>query len=605
MAFPLTTQALQRQSRTVHCSFTTFSLFIVILFITMGVPKSPSSVPTKLALRRELEYGNRGLSKYAELTKRIREFPDTFSSSKGLSGRSLTDWKSPEHQDALGEMAGAFLEHRNNGSFFWPDYEPADQPGSLKYSVDREKIKDILHQMFWRQNDGSPRSANNLQIKTEESRPQISDGPGATFNDPIVIIDSNGDGPPPPNPSVRSGTRPQFRTLPGTPPDGVSMDRARHRVQSPLTNEMETNDDFSQENGSLDLGTYINRYASNNWTSPFREDASVAPYANMQPSIGHQRTDNSSPTRTTSSKRGKKRSATTGVNRASSRRSKMPRKYDQATPAQVEEAPRSPERSSVPEHAIAGAASASGAVPPGSPLTGVREEMDNPRITTESLADEGPADSAVGTTKLQNESEVREQKTSQNAERNTQLSLDKRKAPLYNSLGSLQPLSPAVPSSSSDVRHADQVTGTRSSEGQGTAPEPSPPRTARVEFRYRVISHYPVHLSVPWRSGRIRSKTLADLENELDLDASHTKVLRFSLKAPGSLAEHLVYRGREDEFNAMKQHFEDWIRKYIANKATGDRVLVQFEIEGLIDDDSLDRKPHEAAYDDGAGNFEW
>ncbi|EFQ25681.1 uncharacterized protein GLRG_00825 [Colletotrichum graminicola M1.001] len=477
-------------------------------------------------------------------------------------------------------MTEAFLEHRNNGSFFWPDYEPTYQPESMRYSVDREKIKDLLHQFFWRQNEGSPRSANSLQIKTEENQPQVSDGPGANFNDPIDLTDFDGEGPPPPNRSARSATLPQFRTLPGTSPDVVAMDPAWLGVQSPLSSEPETNEDSYQENRSPGLGTYIDRcQPSNNWTSPFSEDPPVAPYANMQPSTdtGHQKTDNSTLARTRSSKRGKKRSAVVDANRESSRR----------------------------KHVVAGAASASGTVPPGNPLTGAREEMDNPKITTGSLINEGPADATVGTTNLHNDSEVREQRTTQSAERNTQLSLDKGKAPLYNPLGFLQPHSPAVPSNSSEVRHADQVTGIRRSEGQGTVPGPSPLSTARVEFRYRVISHYPVHRSVPWRSARIRSKTLADLENELDLDASHTKVLRFSLEAPGSLAEQLVYRGREDEFNAMKQHFEDWIRKYIANKATGDRVLVQFEIEGLIDDDSLDRKPNEAAYNDGAGDFDW
>ncbi|KDN70058.1 hypothetical protein CSUB01_11929 [Colletotrichum sublineola] len=105
----------------------------------MVVSSSASSVPRKRALRSQLEYGNTHVSKYKELTERIREFPNAFKSSTGLNGRSLTNWKSREHQAALEEMAGAFLEDRDNGRFFWPPDGPSRQPDSLRYPDDKDK----------------------------------------------------------------------------------------------------------------------------------------------------------------------------------------------------------------------------------------------------------------------------------------------------------------------------------------------------------------------------------------------------------------------------------------------------------------------------------
>ncbi|KDN70059.1 hypothetical protein CSUB01_11930, partial [Colletotrichum sublineola] len=251
----------------------------------------------------------------------------------------------------------------------------------------------------------------------------------------------------------------------------------------------------------------------------------------------------------------------------------MRREDYHATSEEIEEALRSHEHSPVAGHAVAGAAHASGTGLLDAPLIDFREGMDNPRITTESTANEGPAGVAGGTANPHNDSEVREQENCQSAVRNIQLSLAKGKATLVNPSDSLQTPSPAIASSSPEVRDAEHVTSARRSDRQGKA---------QVQFMYRVISHHPRHESRIWKpKGRFQTKTLADLESELslDLDASHTKLLRFTLEAPGVWAEQSVNRGHEDEFDVMKQHFLGWIRKHIAKKVNGDRILVQIEIE--------------------------
>ncbi|KAK2018697.1 hypothetical protein LZ32DRAFT_679529 [Colletotrichum eremochloae] len=454
-------------------------------------------------------------------------------------------------------MAGAFLEDRDNGRFFWPADGPSRQPDTLRYPDDKDKIRDILHQLFWRENT-SPiqRSTKNLQIKIEENPFRILDGPGSSFQDPIIIVDSNGERPSSPQPSPRPATLPRLHSYPRTP-EGVSLDQVEG-AQSQSANGRGDNEDRHQDYGSPSLGDCINRFTRALWPSPSREDPlRHAPIADMRPSTGHPEADKSTSARTTSSKRGRKRSA-------------------------------------ISRHAVAGAAHASGTGLLDAPLIDFREGMDNPRITTESTANEGPAGVAGGTANPHNDNEVREQENCQSAVRNIQLSLAKGKATLVNPSDSLQTPSPAIASSSSEVRDAEQVTSARRSDRQGKA---------QVQFMYRVISHHPRHESRIWKpKGRFQTKTLADLESELslDLDASHTKLLRFTLEAPGVWAEQSVNRGREDEFDIMKQHFLAWILKHIAKKVNGDRILVQIEIEALTGDDSP-----EAENDEEASDIEW
>ncbi|KAK2052687.1 hypothetical protein LY76DRAFT_650386 [Colletotrichum caudatum] len=568
-------------------------------------PRSPSSVPTKGALRRKLGYETIQTGKGKELKKRTDEFRDSFTSRRGLDGRSLTDWRSPAHQDALREMAGAFLEHGDNGRFFWPDDGPSAGTDALTCSNGREDIKDLLHQLFWRENTSSQRSPKSLRIKTEDNEIRIVPD-GSTLDRPCVIADSDDEGPPSPDLSARPAAVPRFRGFPRTP-GGGSADRVKDESYARSVSETMADEDPYQENECPGLGPITDgRQRRDTWFPMSTGNPPAAPIADMHPSTNDPGADEPTSAPATSSRSGQKRPAAAEPSRKSSRKRTRPSEDFYASPEQVDEALRSPEHSYVAEHAAAGAASASEAEPIDNLSTSVRGQMDNIRLTTEPFADAAPADAAVGTANSHNDSGLGERETTRSAARDTQSSLAKGKAKA-SPLHPLRPHSPAVPSSSSAARHASQVPGTGRPEGQRRAPEPSPRGEARLDFRYRVISHYPRHRSVPWQSGRIGSKTLADLESELplDLDASRARVLRFLVMTPGTSAEHLVSRGREDEFDALKQHFSYWIRNQIAKEAGGKSLMVQFEIEALTDGDSLIPKPVEAVGLDGASDVDW
>ncbi|KAK2039033.1 hypothetical protein LZ31DRAFT_559097 [Colletotrichum somersetense] len=607
MAFPLAIRTPKRQSRTILYTFSTLLLFVVTIFVIMVVPRSPSSVPTKGALRRKLGYETIQTGKGKELKKRTDEFRDSFTSRRGLNGRSLADWRSPAHQDALREMAGAFLEHGDNGRFLWPDDGPSAGSDALTYSNNREDIKDLLHQLFWRENHSSQRSPKRLRIKTEDSELRIIPD-GSTHERPFVISDSDDERPPSPDLSARPAAAPHFRVLARTPSPRGSVDRAEDGANARSASGTMADEDPYQEDESPGLSTYIDttQQCRNVWALMSSGNPPAAPIADMHPFTEHPKTNEPTSAPTTSSRRGQKRPAPAVASRASSRKKTARRENFHATQEQVDEALGSPKRPSVAEHAAASTASAAEAEPIGNPLISVRGQMGNIRLTTESSADAAPTDAAAGTANLRNDGELRERETTRSVVRNTQSSLAKGKAKA-NPLDPPRPHSPAVPSSSSAIRHADEVPGTGRSGGQRRAPEPSPRGEARLDFRYRVTSHYPRHWSVPWQSGKIGSKTLADLENELplDLDASRARVLRFLVTTPGTSAEHLVSRGREDEFDALKQHFSYWIRNQIAKEADGKSLMVQFEIEALTDDDPLIPKPIEAVGNGGVSDVDW
>lgn len=118
------------------------------------------------------------------------------------------------------------------------------------------------------------------------------------------------------------------------------------------------------------------------------------------------------------------------------------------------------------------------------------------------------------------------------------------------------------------------------------APQAPPVEQARVEFLYRVVCRYPEHQSFSWKpEGSFRSKTLSRLEEELPihLEWSQFQHLHFRLTAPNARAEHLVCRGREDQFDALKRHLVGFIRGCIADTPCGKTVLVEIDIEPLSD----------------------
>lgn len=147
-----------------------------------------------------------------------------------------------------------------------------------------------------------------------------------------------------------------------------------------------------------------------------------------------------------------------------------------------------------------------------------------------------------------------------------------------------------------------EVVEERPTENRG-APAALPVMQAPVEFLYRVVCHHPKIQSLFWNpEGRFRNKTLACLEEELpiQLEWSQFPYLQFRLTAPNTRAEHLVSRGREDQFDALKRHLTGIIRDCIANAPCGKMVLVEIDIEPLADANSVRKSTDKEVMD-----FEW
>lgn len=134
-------------------------------------------------------------------------------------------------------------------------------------------------------------------------------------------------------------------------------------------------------------------------------------------------------------------------------------------------------------------------------------------------------------------------------------------------------------------------------------PKAAPVGQARVEFLYRVVCRYPELQSFSWKpEGSFRNKTLSRLEEELPihLEWSQFQHLHFRLIAPNARAEHLVCRGREDQFDSLKRHLAGIIRDCIVNTPCDKTVLVEIDIEPLADVNSV-RKSTETEVMD----FDW
>lgn len=97
---------------------------------------NPTSIPQITALREELDYGDPQLSRCQAFYDSVRVFRKTFVSSQGWDGSSIHDWKSREHQVALGEMVRSYLEQHGNGKLFWPDDNSSSRANTYKYSTD-------------------------------------------------------------------------------------------------------------------------------------------------------------------------------------------------------------------------------------------------------------------------------------------------------------------------------------------------------------------------------------------------------------------------------------------------------------------------------------
>lgn len=104
------------------------------LFIMTSI--NPTSIPPITALRQELDYGDPQLSRCQTFYDSVRVFRKTFVSSQGWEGISIHDWRSREHQIALGEMVRSYLEQHGNGRLFWPDDKSSSRANRFNYSTD-------------------------------------------------------------------------------------------------------------------------------------------------------------------------------------------------------------------------------------------------------------------------------------------------------------------------------------------------------------------------------------------------------------------------------------------------------------------------------------
>lgn len=93
-------------------------------------------IPKITDLRDQLNYGDAGLSRCSAFIDDLRVFRRRFTSSGGLLGMELWDWKSSQHQAALREMTTNFLEDLGYGNVYWPSDPTSPNYNALQYPKD-------------------------------------------------------------------------------------------------------------------------------------------------------------------------------------------------------------------------------------------------------------------------------------------------------------------------------------------------------------------------------------------------------------------------------------------------------------------------------------
>lgn len=108
------------------------------------MPGSPTifaaNIPNITNLRNELGYGDARLPRCVTFYADTRAFRRRFTTSNGVNGVDLYDWKSLAGQAGLDEMTTAFLDNTGNGPLYWPDDESSkDYYNKYQYSKDRDR----------------------------------------------------------------------------------------------------------------------------------------------------------------------------------------------------------------------------------------------------------------------------------------------------------------------------------------------------------------------------------------------------------------------------------------------------------------------------------
>jgi hypothetical protein len=335
----------------------------------------------------------------------------------------------------------------------------------------------------------------------------------------------------------------------------------------------------------------------------------VAPVANMEPSTKRARDDDRA-SASMSSKRAGKQPAGLKKSRSSPRKRKLRALACRATDEEVFAAIQSPERKSSPEVVESPAPAETNNVvtseifPPWS-----RGSVNPYRATVSEVTDEGESASRFIHNQVQQlnaETGLDPAETSNSTNHTGPLPQETLNEAAHRASIEVKSVtgqsSPIHVTSSSVPPEGREVVDDRPTENKDAA-QALPAGQPSVEFLYRVVCRYPERQSFSWKpEGSFRNKTLSRLEEELPihLDWSQFQYLHFRLVAPKTRAEHLVCRGREDQFDSLKRHLTGIIQDCIADTPCGNMVVVEIDIEPLADLNSVSRSTDREAMD-----FDW
>ncbi|OAG05736.1 uncharacterized protein CC84DRAFT_1259120 [Paraphaeosphaeria sporulosa] len=134
---------------------------------------SPAHIPKITDLRKQLAYGDSGLSRCIAFTDDLRVFRRRYSVA-GLRGIDLCDWRLPRHQEALKQMTSSFLDQEGHGERYWPSDPTAANFNSLQYSTHRTFINQTMRKLIFRMNLQQYRNAK-YKKKDVQYGPEVID----------------------------------------------------------------------------------------------------------------------------------------------------------------------------------------------------------------------------------------------------------------------------------------------------------------------------------------------------------------------------------------------------------------------------------------------
>ncbi|EFQ25215.1 hypothetical protein CGRA01v4_06440 [Colletotrichum graminicola] len=595
----------------------------------MNSINNPTAVPRITTLRQELNYGDGKSFQCQAFYDDLRAYRKKFVSSTGLEGSLLHDWKSRDHQTALGEMTRAFLQRDGNGHRYWPDDETSAHYNGLRYSSDHAKIKRLLKQLFFRLNLQQYRNTKYKKNKSEEGNQQKRSGktPSDAIDldhiaeGPSNLLDSD------PEDSPRSAKNPNTTIS----SDVNTADVNTADVTNPLLPGSQHHPGSTSELGkdpyhvsgspeprfALQVPPQLGQPMSGTMRAPPGQTRRSVSHSEDEPRAKRAKTGGFSCTSKTTSVSTELNGdhAELFVNRYSPRRRKQ-RLFPDMIP--IEEACRSPKSTS--SSAVTGDVEASGLDAESlvnEPSTAVQPPVRPPRPTVEDVFDEESLRSYISdmVNRLNDESGLH---TTEAAFQSTAITT----APLALMLPDKATFAPPslaspttgdAPSSRPSPALAPPLappTTTRDGQEKGEAAKeekdasmgPPANKKPRVDFVYRVITRQPAYRGDPWvPTGNFRDKSISELESELPLrvEAADLVALRFVLLHVGTetRAEQIVPRGHDEKFAAAKRYFDGVIRSCIARTAGGGQALIEFEIEAMTDEKPVVDDAFEEAFD--------